>query len=415
MPYPELVWHRSKPGCRLSIILLDWGVRESFHSLHYLNEQTAARDDYEIIWLEFYRRKPLKLQEMFFRQGKEQPLLDQWIVAGYDDDIIFNKHRLYNIGLLAAQGTYCVICDSDAIFTPTFVARVLEELARTPNTVLHLDEIRNGDRRFHPFAYPSITEVLGPGCINWNGTVSRGLDNSQDIIHEANYGACMAAARDDLIAIGGADEHIDYLGYICGPYEMTFRLVNHGLAERWLRDEYLYHVWHPNEGGINTDYQGPSDGRGMSQRSLEARSIGRVEPFQENPWVRQVRQGKTLDVKQVLDLLASQEEPAWRAGAQPSPDESVFLMEADYQGFNLFRHRRRWYGLKTEDGYLDPCKLRRYRVLLDGDDEGHVKQLARYYNELPPTWLGRVAAQPLYQLPWRAVRKVGKELRRLIG
>ena len=413
MPRPELVMHRPKPRCRVSIILLDWGVRESFHSLQYLNQQTVARAEYELIWLEFYGRKPIKLREMVFRQGKETPLLDQWIVAGYGEDTIFNKHRLYNLGVLVAQGHYCVICDSDAIFTPNFVAKLLEGFAQTPRAVLHLDEIRNADPRCHPFAYPTIPQVLGAGCINWHGDVSRGLDNSPDIIHDANYGSCMAASRDDLLAIGGADEHLDYLGYICGPYDMTFRLGNHGLEERWLRDEYLYHVWHPNEGGVNTDYQGPSDGRGMSLRSLESRNIGRVEPCLENPWIRQTRQGERFDVHQILELLAAQDEPTWRVGHQASADEAVFLLEPDYQGFNLFRYRQHCYGLKVEDGYFDPLKARRYRVLLDGKEAANVKHLVDYYNGLPKTWWGRLANQPVTQLPWRAARKLGKEIGRL--
>ena len=44
--------------------LIDWGVRESFHSLHYLNRQTVDRADYELIWLEFYNRKPLALTDL---------------------------------------------------------------------------------------------------------------------------------------------------------------------------------------------------------------------------------------------------------------------------------------------------------------------------------------------------------------
>jgi hypothetical protein len=422
MPRPELVWRRPKPGCQLSIIFLDWGVRESFHSLHYLNQQTAPRDSYEILWLEFYDRRPAGLREMAFGDARrlkpaatetvEMPLLDQWLVAGYDADIIFNKHRLYNLGLLMAQGRYCVICDSDAIYTPHFVAKVLERLAATPNAVLHLDQIRNSDSRFHPFAYPSIPEILGPGCLNWQGNVSRGLDNSPDIIHEANYGACMAAARVDLLAIGGADEHIDYLGYICGPYDMTFRLTNHGLTERWLRDEYLYHVWHPNEGGINTDYQGPSDGRGMALRSLESRLTGRVQPWLENPWVRQARLGKPLDITELMQQLAAREEPAWRNGCQPSPDDAVFLLEANYHGFNLFRYRRHWYALPIQDGYFDPNEARRYRVLIENKDLDKVKHLVAYYSALPRNFWRRLASQPIYRLPWRAARRLGKELAR---
>ncbi len=127
-----------------------------------------------------------------------------------------------------------------------------------------------------------------------------------------------------MLAIGGADEHIDYLGYICGPYDMTFRLVNQGLDERWLRDEYSYHVWHPNEGCVNIDYQGPNDGRGMSLRSLESRTIGRVEPCVENPWIRERRQGARLTAEQLLEYVALHDEPTWRVGQQPAPTRRCF-------------------------------------------------------------------------------------------
>jgi hypothetical protein len=413
MPSPELVCHKSKPNCKVSIILLDWSVRESFHSLHYLNQQTVPREDYELIWLEFYDRKPLKLQEMAFRQGKENPLLDQWIVAGYSKETIFNKHRLYNLGLLTAQGQYCVICDSDAVFTPNFVAKLLEGFAQTPHSVLHLDEIRNNDPRHYPFAYPPIEEILGVGCTNWHGTVSRGLNGAADMIHSANYGACMAASREEILAIGGADEHIDYLGYICGPYDLTFRLVNHGLTERWLRDEYIYHTWHPGEHGINTDFQGPDDGLGMSLRSLEARASGRVEPSLENPWVRQWRAGERIGVHELLQLLAERDEPTWKVNQKPSAETGVWLLESNYHGFNLFLSGGHWYALPKDEGYFLPKNAHRYRTLIDGKNPAEVKQLVDYYNTLPKQWWRRLGTQPLHQLPWRAARKIGKELSRL--
>jgi len=49
----------------VSIILLDWKVRESFHILDYLNQQTVPRSNYEIIWIEYYNRKPKELEEKF--------------------------------------------------------------------------------------------------------------------------------------------------------------------------------------------------------------------------------------------------------------------------------------------------------------------------------------------------------------
>src|SRR5512144_341811 len=80
---PELVGHRTTPGCKISVILIDWRARESFHSLHYLNRQTLPREQYELIWLEFYRHKPSVLAELV---AKNAAPLDQWLIAGYPNE-----------------------------------------------------------------------------------------------------------------------------------------------------------------------------------------------------------------------------------------------------------------------------------------------------------------------------------------
>ena len=407
---PEIVYRRPKPGCRVSVILLDWGVRESFHSLHYLNCQTVAREKYELIWLEFYDRRPEGLREMMARANPGgDPALDTWIVAGYPDDLIFSKHRLYNLGILAAAGDVCVICDSDAIFTPRFIEKVLAHFEHLPNTMLHLDELRNLDRRLYPFRYPSIEEVLA-GCKHWNGTTSKGLAGSQDMLHDANYGACMAYRRDDLIAIGGADEHLDYLGYICGPYEMTFRLANAGIAERWLRDEYLYHTWHPNENGINTDHQGPHDGLFVSLRALQNRVDGRVLPALENPWMQLARQGEKVSLELVLQEMAGCAAPEWQ---EPVESNEVYWLERDFQGFNLFLHKGRWYGIRQGEGMFDTSRIGQYRPLLDGVSRERVRNLIRCYNRVPSRFVAQLCCEPLYRLPYRLLRRLWKEVGRL--
>ena len=48
----------------ISFVLMDWGCRESFHTLEYLNNQTERRDRYEIIWIEYYDRKPAGITQM---------------------------------------------------------------------------------------------------------------------------------------------------------------------------------------------------------------------------------------------------------------------------------------------------------------------------------------------------------------
>src|SRR5881396_2089350 len=95
---PKLPLHHQRKRPKVSVILIDWGVRESFHSVHYLNTQTAGREDYELVWVEFYDRQPQALREMATRQAGAGPALDKWISLGYPDSYCFHKHRMYNVG-----------------------------------------------------------------------------------------------------------------------------------------------------------------------------------------------------------------------------------------------------------------------------------------------------------------------------
>lgn len=91
---------------KLSIILLDWSCRESFHILHYLNNQTILREKYEIIWIEYYGRRPTEIEaglKECERLGKP-PILDKWIVMDMPDNVYYHKHLMYNIGTLVAKG-----------------------------------------------------------------------------------------------------------------------------------------------------------------------------------------------------------------------------------------------------------------------------------------------------------------------
>ncbi|OPX23636.1 MAG: hypothetical protein B1H04_03540 [Planctomycetales bacterium 4484_123] len=274
----------------LSIVLTDWSCRESFHLLDYLSRQSWPRERYEVLWVEYYDAVPAGIERRMAearRRGRPAPI-DVHLLMEMDRRVVYHKHLMYNLGILLARGRIVCICDSDAIVTEGFVQAIVEAFRRDPKIVLHLDQVRNVSRRFYPFDYPSPERIVGPGCINWINGRPAGLWDDSDPLHRRNYGACMAAPRADLIAIGGADEHIDYLGHICGPYEMTFRLVNAGSRELWHQREWVYHVWHPGERGRGQPL-GPHDGRHMSTTALEARSSGRVLPLVENPAIRRLR------------------------------------------------------------------------------------------------------------------------------
>lgn len=275
---------------KVSIILLDWSCRESFHILHYLNKQTVPRDRYEIIWIEYFDKKANEIEswiEKCHRYNKP-PVLDKWLIMDLPDKIYYHKHLMYNIGIIVSKGTILTICDSDAIVSPTFIETIVRFFNKNSDVVLHMDEIRSSETMFYPFNYPAIDEILRSKCLNLINGKPKGLVDRSFPFHFPNYGACFSACRQDIIDIGGADEHIDYMGHICGPYEMTFRLVNAGKKEIWHPKEWLYHTWHPGQSGDN-NYAGPHDGRHMSQTALSIRKTGQVFPLVENPAVRKLR------------------------------------------------------------------------------------------------------------------------------
>lgn len=277
---------------RVSLVLLDWSVRESFHLLNYLSEQTVSRDDFEVIVIEYYSRISPALKPV-------EDQVDTWLILDVPQNCYYHKHLMYNAGIVAARGDIIMIGDSDAMVKPTFIETIIKQFDSDPKLVYHIDQFRNLRRDFYPFNYPSFDDVLGVGCINNVGGKTAGVLNTEDPIHSRNYGACMCARREDMIAIGGADMHIDYLGHICGPYDMTFRLINYGRRELWDQTQFTYHTWHPGQAGAD-NYLGPHDGRHMSTTSLEALTSGRITPLDENEAIRLLRTGATHDADAAL-------------------------------------------------------------------------------------------------------------------
>lgn len=328
---------RSHP--RLSLILLDWGVRESFHLLHYLQDQTVPRESFEVLLIEYY-------DGISDAASKFEPEIDTWLLLEMPPDCYYHKHLMYNAGIVASQGGILMFLDSDAMVRPSFVQTILGAFERDSSIVYHMDQFRNVRHDFYPFNYPSFEDVLGEGCINNVKGKTKGILDNIDPMHSRNYGAGMCAQREDLIAIGGADEDMAYLGHVCGPYEMTFRLMNSGRRLVWESEEYLYHTWHPGSDGIN-NYLGPHDGRNMSTMALQALCSGRVPPISENRGIERLRRGEALGPvdPDLADVLIN---PAYRQAFQRSrlggPPSRVAATEAktavfaSYRGLDILQH-----------------------------------------------------------------------------
>ncbi len=349
---------RSSP--KISLVLLDWSVRESFHLLHYLARQDVPRDVFEVLVIEYYSRVSDAIR-LF--EGE----VDTWLLLEMPVDCYYHKHVMYNAGIALARGEIVVICDSDAMVKPGFIRAIVEAFERDPRLVLHFDQFRNNRRDFYPFNYPSFEQVEGEGCVNNTGGRTTGIHDSQDPIHTRNYGACMCARRADLVAIGGADEHVDFVGHICGPYDMTFRLVNHGMKELWHPSEFMYHTWHPGQAGVD-NYLGPHDGRHVSTTSLAALSSRRVRPLLESPAIRRLREQPQTPAESLLPLLIRPEGPdEWRrakleAGLVTPAFDTHDMHIGYYKGYSIYR---------KGDGFYAQLTIEPHRDLNEGPEPSH--------------------------------------------
>jgi hypothetical protein len=100
------------------------------------------------------------------------------------------------------------------------------------------------------------------------------------------------------LRFGGFDEHESYRGYLCGPYDLGWRLVNAGIPEVWHDESVaLWHFAHPDP---MRSFGGTFSRKGWREityphvdshalKAVEAFSTGRVLPLRENPEVHALR------------------------------------------------------------------------------------------------------------------------------
>lgn len=260
---------------KVSVILLDWSCRERFDTLNWLLEQDVSKQTYELIWVELYDRvipEVLKKADTVITCGQKR---------------MYHKHIGYNIGLLNSYGTIVVICDSDTIYPVDFVSSILKSF------------YPNGSKLPQPL-------VLMHYQLRTSFTYPNNLKDRQELKDDKwqwwplnpNAGACMSVRRQDAIRFGGFDEHKSFKGYLCGPYDLGWRLINAGIPENWHDTSVvIWHFAHPDPVGVNEIaptlkrmYENTYPHVDLhALKAVEAFSTGHFQPLKENPEIFKLR------------------------------------------------------------------------------------------------------------------------------
>lgn len=251
----------------LSIILIDWSVRERFHAVEWLAQQSVARERYEIIWVE--------LRDRVVPQVAER--VDHLLTLN-NTEPLYHKHKAINAGLARASGHIVTMGDSDAVFPPEFVESVIEGF-RERKVLMHQE------RRFG-ISYPddgvSIEQIRK---IPFTGAVP-------------NTSACTSMLRRDAIGFGGVDEHECYRGIVSGQFELVWRLVNSGVPEVWHEEVFIYHFHHPlaNDRERTMDQRSPlsEDEEMHNLAGVAAFREGRLLPLVENAEIYRLRMAQRI-------------------------------------------------------------------------------------------------------------------------
>jgi hypothetical protein len=210
----------SKP--KISVIMIDGSFRESFHAVDFFCRQTLATEDYELIWVEFYRDINPQLEKKISAYPNAR------IVSLQRTDEIYHSSYCFNAGIKESKGEIIFIPDADVAVEPDFLEKAVNEHEENRKLVMYFyrKEEEESDHR-EQFTLEYLKKV----CTFKN---------------PSNYGGCLSVRKKCLEEINGYEQHpIFGSGFHANGIDMYTRFKNLGLQVMWHPGLLLYHPWHP--------------------------------------------------------------------------------------------------------------------------------------------------------------------------
>lgn len=201
---------------KVSVIMVDGGFRERFHTLDCFARQTLPAGDYEVIWVEYTDR--------LAPQVAERPGVRAFCLGRSDEPQVLGY--AYNKGIVEARGEVLVISDGDVACGPDLLERVLAEHERCEDLVLYVLRLDQPPRHARE---------------DWDLDY---LKATCSVKHTFNYGGCTTVRRRRMLEMNGYEQLPFFAGYHYLGGDNYIRFKNRGLKIMWHPTLRVYHPWH---------------------------------------------------------------------------------------------------------------------------------------------------------------------------
>jgi hypothetical protein len=213
---------------KISVVMVDGSFRENFNIIDSLKSQTFPKEDFEVLWVEYYSVVNNRLK------GKDGIRI---ITLGNPSDKEYHSSYCFNEGIRQSKGEVLVIPDADVLVEPTFLETLWKEHQSCNQLAMYFHRL-NEPKELHDDSKSYNLDYLKK--------LTRATTTS-------NFGGCITVRKKWLIEINGYEQHeIFGSGAHANGYDINTRLKNLGLHIMWHPKERLYHPWHP---GTEADSQ----------------------------------------------------------------------------------------------------------------------------------------------------------------
>lgn len=209
---------------KISVITWDASFRESYHTVDSFNKQSFPHDNFEFIWVEFYRNESGALKQKLGRRANNYMLnLDK----NPNDD--WHLGMCMNAGAKYARGEILVLIDGDIVVSTDFLHVVEKEFRDDPAEpkVVYFRRWNEPKSKHDPVKSYDL-EYLREHCVLNNAT---------------NYGGAFAVRKSDLMHVQAYEEHKIFCGAGANAYELYNRFRNAAYSIKW-SNEKVFHPYH---------------------------------------------------------------------------------------------------------------------------------------------------------------------------